>query len=62
MKFIYVDESGARDQGDVFVMSGLMVDARHARLRPPRRAEDGPYERDDNGRAEEGGRQKVTYG
>lgn len=27
MKFIYVDESGARDQGDVFVMSGLMVDA-----------------------------------
>lgn len=27
MKFVYVDESGARDQGDVFVMSGLMVDA-----------------------------------
>lgn len=27
MKFIYVDESGARDQGDVFVMCGLMVDA-----------------------------------
>ena len=27
MKFIYVDESGARDQGDVFVMSGLMIDA-----------------------------------
>ena len=27
MKFIYVDETGARDQGDVFVMSGLMVDA-----------------------------------
>jgi hypothetical protein len=27
MKFIYVDESGARDQGDVFVMTGLMVDA-----------------------------------
>ena len=27
MKFIYVDESGARDQGDIFVMSGLMVDA-----------------------------------
>jgi hypothetical protein len=27
MKFIYVDESGARDQGDVFVMCGLTVDA-----------------------------------
>jgi hypothetical protein len=27
MKFIYVDESGARDQGDVFIMCGLMVDA-----------------------------------
>jgi hypothetical protein len=27
MKFIYVDESGSRDQGDVFVMCGLMVDA-----------------------------------
>ena len=27
MKFIYVDESGARDQGDVFVMCGLMIDA-----------------------------------
>ena len=27
MKFIYVDESGARDQSDVFVMCGLMVDA-----------------------------------
>jgi len=27
VKFIYVDESGARDQGDVFVMCGLMVDA-----------------------------------
>lgn len=27
MKFIYVDESGARNQGDVFVMCGLMVDA-----------------------------------
>lgn len=27
MKFIYVDESGARDQGAVFVMCGLMVDA-----------------------------------
>lgn len=27
MKFIYVDESGARDQGDTFVMCGLMVDA-----------------------------------
>ena len=27
MKFIYVDESGSRDEGDVFVMCGLMVDA-----------------------------------
>jgi hypothetical protein len=27
VKFIYVDESGARDQGDAFVMCGLMVDA-----------------------------------
>lgn len=27
MKFIYVDESGAPDQGDVFTMVGLMVDA-----------------------------------
>jgi len=27
MKFIYADESGGREEGDVFVMSGLMVDA-----------------------------------
>lgn len=27
MKFIYVDESGDPDQGDVFTMCGLMVDA-----------------------------------
>jgi Protein of unknown function (DUF3800) len=27
MKFVYVDESGSRDQGDVFTMCGLMVDA-----------------------------------
>ena len=27
MKFIYVDESGGRDQSDVFTMWGLMVDA-----------------------------------
>ena len=27
MKFFYCDESGGSDQGDVFVMSGLMVDA-----------------------------------
>jgi hypothetical protein len=27
VKFIYVDESGARDQGNVFTMCGLMVDA-----------------------------------
>ena len=27
MKFMYADESGGRDEGDVFVMCGLMVDA-----------------------------------
>ncbi|WP_169543852.1 DUF3800 domain-containing protein [Sneathiella aquimaris] len=27
MKFIYLDESGSQDQGDVFVTCGLMVDA-----------------------------------
>ena len=27
LKFIYIDESGAQDQGDVFTMCGLMVDA-----------------------------------
>ena len=27
MKFIYIDESGGQDQGDVFTMCGLMVDA-----------------------------------
>lgn len=27
MKFIYIDESGDRGQGDIFVMAGLMVDA-----------------------------------
>ncbi len=27
MKFIYIDESGSRGDGDVFVMCGLMVDA-----------------------------------
>ncbi len=27
MKFIYIDESGGQDQGDVFTMFGLMVDA-----------------------------------
>lgn len=27
MKFVYVDESGGADQGDVFVMAGLMIDA-----------------------------------
>ena len=27
MKFIYIDESGSGDEGDVFVMCGLMVDA-----------------------------------
>jgi hypothetical protein len=27
MKFIYVDESGGSTQSDVFVMTGLLVDA-----------------------------------
>ena len=27
MKFIYVDESGEKEQGDVFVMAGLLIDA-----------------------------------
>lgn len=27
MKFLYVDESGGRDQSDVFVMAGLLIDA-----------------------------------
>ncbi|MFP1630963.1 DUF3800 domain-containing protein [Zhengella sp. ZM62] len=27
MKFIYFDESGSKDEGDVFVLCGLMVDA-----------------------------------
>jgi hypothetical protein len=27
VKFVYVDESGAADQGDVFVMAGVLVDA-----------------------------------
>ncbi len=27
MKFAYIDESGSTDEGDVFVMSGLLVDA-----------------------------------
>lgn len=27
MKFIYIDESGSRDEGDVFVTTGIMVDA-----------------------------------
>ena len=27
MKFVYTDESGSRDEGDVFVTCGLMVDA-----------------------------------
>lgn len=27
MKFVYVDESGATDQGDVFIMTGVLVDA-----------------------------------
>ena len=34
MKFIYVDESGGRDESDVFVMCGLMVDAYKLRRRP----------------------------
>lgn len=27
MKFAYVDESGDKGQGDVFVMAGLLIDA-----------------------------------
>ncbi len=27
MKFAYIDESGSTDEGDVFVMSGLLIDA-----------------------------------
>jgi hypothetical protein len=27
MKFAYVDESGSKDEGDVFVMAGLIIDA-----------------------------------
>ena len=27
MKFVYVDETGNRDQSDVFVMAGLLIDA-----------------------------------
>ena len=26
MKFIYVDETGSKSEGDVFVMTGLLVD------------------------------------
>ena len=33
MKFIYIDESGGRDQGDVFTMCGLMVDAYNLRTK-----------------------------
>ncbi|MDD9854921.1 MAG: DUF3800 domain-containing protein [Gammaproteobacteria bacterium] len=27
MKFLYVDESGSKSEGDIFVMAGLMIDA-----------------------------------
>ena len=27
MKFVYVDQSGEQDQGDVFVMAGVLIDA-----------------------------------
>jgi hypothetical protein len=27
MKFVYVDEAGDQDQGDVFVMAGVLIDA-----------------------------------
>ena len=33
MKFVYVDESGGKGQGDVFVMFGLMLDAHSLRKR-----------------------------
>jgi hypothetical protein len=31
MKFCYVDESGSRDEGDIFVMAGLLVDSHRLR-------------------------------
>jgi hypothetical protein len=31
MKFCYVDESGSHDEGDIFVMTGLLVDAHRLR-------------------------------
>jgi hypothetical protein len=27
MKFIYVDETGSKDEGDLFVMAGVLIDA-----------------------------------
>src|SRR5262249_45670649 len=32
MKFVYVDETGNKDQSDVFVMTGLLIDAYSLRL------------------------------
>jgi Protein of unknown function (DUF3800) len=32
MKFAYVDESGCSDEGDVFVMAGLLIDAYRLRV------------------------------
>src|SRR5262249_33343496 len=32
MKFVYVDESGNKDQSDVFVMTGLLIDAYSLRI------------------------------
>jgi hypothetical protein len=32
MKFVYVDETGGEDQSDVFVMTGLLIDAFNLRI------------------------------
>src|SRR5262249_38659459 len=32
MKFVYVDETGNKDQSDVFVMTGLLIDAYSLRI------------------------------
>jgi hypothetical protein len=32
MKFVYVDETGAKDQSDAFVMTGLLIDAYSLRI------------------------------
>ena len=32
MKFVYVDETGGKDQSDAFVMTGLLIDAYSLRI------------------------------